>query len=176
MTILAIANLWDWGFEMGSSPKTVFAALFFACPLVSVSQAAEVEFRGAFCVTSITNACSLPGWVPGCHTNFRFSPRNLGDNGAKSRLSIFDGFLAQNYTMASGSPYGNTFRDVSGVRFGRGVAQFSSQWKITNQTPAPANLTAASAFVSFNGAITGFDNIDGCDITFKAAGVNGAIP
>ena len=143
-------------------------------PAASIAQ--EVEFRGAFCLTNITSQCATVGYVTGCNINFRFSPRNLGANGAQTRLSLFDGFLAGNYTMASGNPNGTTLLPVNGTRFGRGVATFNSQWKFTSQSPPPATLSASSAAVTFKGAITAFDNIVGCDVTFKGSGVNNAIP
>ena len=147
-----------------------------AVALAAPAAAAEVEFRGAFCITTVNAACTAVGWVTGCNVNFRFSPRNLGDNGGQTRLSLFDGFLSANYTMASGSPNGATLKPVAGTRFGRGVSEFNSQWKITSQQPAPATLLATSTSVTFSGTITGFDNIAGCQISFKAAGINGTIP
>jgi hypothetical protein len=156
--------------------KGICASALLAVILASPSTAAEVEFRGAFCVLTTTAQCTVPGWVAGCHVNFRFSPRLLGDNGPQTRLSLFDGFLSANYTMASGSPYGTVLLPVAGTRFGRGVSTFNAQWKITTQQPTPAALIATSQSVTFRGAITSFDNIPGCSITFKAAGINGAIP
>lgn len=153
--------------------SAIAMALFM---IVSPAAAAEIEFRGALCITSITPTCSLPGWVVGCHVNFRFAPRFLGDNGDATRLSVFDGFLASNYTMASGSPYGNNLRNVAGTRFGRSVSTFNSQWRFTSQSPNPGTLTATSPAVTFSGTVTTWDNIADCQVTFKGSGINTLIP
>ena len=159
----------------GNIRGTCASALLFVIS-ASPAMAAEVDFRGAFCVLTTTAQCTAVGWAPGCNVNMRFSPRLLADNGAQTRLSIFDGFLSANYTMASGSPYGNVLQPVAGTRIGRGISTFAAQWKITSQQPPPSAITANSPSVTFRGSIANYDNIVGCTITFKAAGINGSIP
>ncbi len=152
--------------------KRLSATIFSLGLLASTSAAAEIDFRGGFCLTAVTPACTAVGWPVGCHVNFRYSPRNFADNGPSTKLSLFDGFYAAHYKLETGSLIGNIFRPVAGVNIWSGVSSFNAQMRITNQTPTPANLTLNSTSVSIIGSIRDFDSITDCDVTFKAAGVN----
>jgi hypothetical protein len=136
------------------------------------AMAAKVEFRGALCLTSVNPTCLAEGWNTGCYSGSGYSPRNLGDNGPQTRLSLFSMFFAENYTLESGNLVGDTFRTVAGTGVGRGGFTFTSQMKITSQSPAASKLTETTPSVTIIGSINDFDGTPGCNIEFTAAGVN----
>ena len=134
----------------------------------SQATAAQIEFRGVLCLTDTNAVCIAEGWNTGCFSTMRYSPRNEGDNGPRTRLSFFNTFFGENYTSESVDLIGTTFVPVDGTNIGRGGGTFTAQMKITTQIPSPAKLTEASSFVSIIGQIHDFDGIPGC---FKASGV-----
>jgi hypothetical protein len=148
----------------------IAAGLIFGVAASSAT-AAQVEFRGGFCLTAVNAACAAEGWGIGCSAT-RYSPRRLGDNGERTRLSYFNTFFAENYTLETGNLVGNTFRTVAGTSVGRSGSQFTSQMRITEQDPSPADISDTSPFVTLVGNIRDFDGIPGCNVTFKASGVN----
>ncbi|MGQ0485200.1 MAG: hypothetical protein ACT4SY_07615 [Hyphomicrobiales bacterium] len=132
------------------------------------AMAARVEFRGSFCLTSTTAACTPEGWVAGDCPAFRYNPPNLGTNGPSTRVSIIGEYYAENYTLLSGNLIGTAYKTVNGTLVWSSGATFTSQMRITSQLPAP--LTATSKYVSITGNIKNFDWLPGCDIGFRAAG------
>jgi hypothetical protein len=140
--------------------------------MASTASAAQIEFRGALCFTATNATCVAQGWNTGCYSVSRYAPRRLGDNGEPTRLSFFDTFFAENYTRESGDLVSDTFRTVTGTAVGRSGFQFTSQMKITTQQPPPSKLTAESPSVAITGSINDFDGIPGCNVDFKASGIN----
>src|SRR5439155_11126409 len=90
------------------------------CVMASGAMAKTIQFRGAFCITSVTAGCTDDGWTIGCYETSRYSPRNLGDNGPSTKLSFFDTFSGRNYTLANGNLVGSTFRTVDGTGIANG--------------------------------------------------------
>lgn len=129
---------------------------------------AEVEFRGALCVITANAACASFGWAPGDCVLMRYSPPGLGNNGVATEISLFGQSFADNYSLASGSLIGTTFKPVVALHVGRTGYSFSSKMRITSQSPSP--LQATSKSVTFTGGITNFNDSTSCTIGFRASG------
>ena len=67
---------------------------------------------------------------------------------------------------------GNKYKTVTGTTLGRNGSQFTASMRITQQTPAPADLTATTPFVTIEGDIKDFDQTPGCNISFRGSGTN----
>lgn len=139
------------------------------CLLAVPAQAARIEFRGTFHITSANQTCIDAGSASvGEILSLRYNPRNVGDNGPATRVSVFDRFFAENYTLPSGSLIGTVFQNVDGAGIARGLFTFPAQMRITAQQPATLQLSTVS--VTLTGNIKDFDAEPGCQIGFKATG------
>jgi hypothetical protein len=98
----------------------------------------------------------------------RYSPPGLGTNGPATEVSLFGQSFADNYSLATGTLIGTTFKPVVGIHAGRTGYSFSSTMRIASQSPSP--LAATSKSVSFLGGITNFDDSTGCTVGFRASG------
>ena len=96
--------------------------------------AATVEFRGGLCLLSVTSQCALEGYTIGDCFLLRYSPPNLDTNGPTTEFSLLGGTSANNYSLASGSLVGTTFKSVSGKHVGRTGSSFAATMRI------PVNL------------------------------------
>ncbi len=148
--------------------KRLMIALSTLCIFALPAQAARIEFRGSFHITSASPACVDDGYPIGYFFTFRYNPRNVGDNGPSTRLSILDPNLMENYTLQSGSLIGTTFRLVDAAGIARGFFTFPAHMRITSQVPATPTLTTVS--VTLNGNIQQFDSDPNCQIGFTATG------
>lgn len=150
--------------------KRSLLAIAFLFSSAATALAAQVEWLGYICITSnpLSAACVTDGIGLGECASLRFSPPNIGTNGTSTRLSLFEQHWAENYTLPAGSLVGTTFQTVNGTGTAKGVWTFNSQMRMT-QTPAPANLTAATKTVTLTGEIQDYDGAAGCDVTFRAA-------
>ena len=145
--------------------KILLAGLALAAS-ASMTQAAIVEFRGGACITAVTTACAADGWDIGDCMSMRYSPPNLGTNGAATELTFMNQAFGVNYGLATGTLVGTTYKPVSGVHVGRTGYTFSSSARITTQTA----VSAASSSVTLIGNITNFDSTTGCTVGFRASG------
>ena len=132
----------------------------------SSADAANVKFRGYVCIKSASAGCAAQGWEAGDCSYMSLKPAGIGDNGPQTSLSFFYNFGAVNHSLASGSPIGTTFKDVTGAFLFSGAYQTTAKMRFTKQTPA--DLTTAQD-VAVVGDIRDFDD-DGCNINFKATG------
>ena len=148
--------------------KQIFLTLIISCSLASSALAAQVQFRGAILITAATQAClDNDDAHVGDFFDMRYSPPNVGDNGVSTRMTLLDLGCAQNFTLASGSLIGTTFRTVSSAFICRGAGTGTAQMRITAQSPA--NLSAAN-FANITGNINTFFD-PGCNVQFRGAGV-----
>lgn len=159
---MANGNQWEVTMK-----HVAYAGMMLAL-FASDALAATVDFRGGFCLTSITTGCIAEGWKVGDCLSSRYTPPNLGTNGSSTRLSIIGDYYAENYTLPSGSLIGTTYKTVNGTLVWSSGATFTSQMRITAQRPAP--LTATSNYASITGNIKDFDSLPGCNIGFRASG------
>lgn len=127
--------------------------------------AAQVTFKGTLHLTSITTVCADNGAVVGQFMRLLFSPPGLGDNGTRTRLSLFYGFGgAENYTLASGSLLGTAFQPVTITTVFRGSGQGTSQLRITSQIPAVPLATTTE--IKIVGNIRDMSGDVGCNTSF----------
>lgn len=143
---------------------TITAALAL---MATAASAQIIEFRGAVCLTSVTAACSADGWSVGDCLLMRYSPPNIGTNGAGTEFSVLGQSFGANYGLAAGSLVGATFVPVQGTHVGRTGYTFNSTMRITGQSPPPSNTSTG---VSLVGGITGFDATLGCTVNFRGSG------
>src|SRR6266540_136775 len=127
-----------------------------------------IEFRGGFCISTVTTACDADGWNVGDCLLLRYSPPNLGTNGPGTEFSVLGQSFADNYSVPSGSLLGTTYQAVDGAHVGRIANGFNAQMRITKQS----SVSATSKSVSLQGNIKDFGNTTGCDVGFQASGTN----
>lgn len=146
--------------------KTI-ALAGFALGLMSIQAAAQtVEFRGGFCITNVTAQCAADGVEVGDCLLLRYSPPNLGTNGVKTEFTVLSQTFGDNYSLASGSLLGNTFKAVDLTHAGRTGSKSTSTMRITSQAPT---LSATSPNVRLSGNITDYAGTAGCTVAFSAA-------
>ena len=141
------------------------------CLLAVPAQAARIEFRGTFHITSANQTCIDAGSAAVGHIwSLRYNPPNLGDNGPATQFSILEptAAVAENYALQSGSLIGTVFRPVDGAGVARSLFTFPASMRISSQTPATLLLTTVS--VTLAGDIKEFDGTPGCRIGFVATG------
>lgn len=133
------------------------------------AQAARIEFRGTFHITSVTQACIDNGNAEvGEIYRLRFNPPDTGDNPPRTGVTLIGGYFVQNFTLQSGSLIGTVFKAVDGSAIGRGLFTFPAQMRITDQIPDVIQLTTVSATIIGN--IRGFDGEPTCQVGFRATG------
>jgi hypothetical protein len=145
----------------------VLFGLAFAL-LTPKAMADIIEFRGGFCLTSVTTACTPDGWDVGDCLLLRYSPPNLGTNGLATEFSVLGQSFGDNYSLASGSLIGSTYQAVDGRHVGRIANSFTAQMRITKQS----SLSETSKSVTLQGNIKDFGDTTGCDVGFQAAATN----
>lgn len=135
----------------------------FAIVLLATNAPAQtVEFRGGLCITSATAACNAIGWAVGDCLTMRIRPPNLGSNDNKTRIGLIGSGVALNYTR-DGSLSHNAFLPVDGAHLGVFAFDFPAEMKMRSSV-APPN------YIRMQGSIKRWDDTDGCDIDFRAAG------
>src|SRR5205809_593886 len=77
--------------------------------------AGVVEFRGGFCLLTVTTSCASASWNVGDCLLLRYSPPNLGTNGPTTEVSVLGQSFGDSYSLASGSLVGTTYKTVAGV-------------------------------------------------------------
>ena len=141
------------------------------CLLATNTMAAQVTFRGTIHFTALSQTCIVNGdGAVGDFAMMRFSPPNLGTNGAPTRISIFNDFGgAQNATLASGSLVGTTFKNVTTTGIYRGAGSGPATLRLTSQSPSSPTKTTASMTIA--GDWTDFSGDTGCTISFIGTGL-----
>ena len=147
--------------------KLILAAAL-ALGFVSTAVTAQtVEFRGAACLTSVSASCPASGWTVGDCTLLRYSPPNLGTNGAITDFSLLGQSYADNYSLATGTLVGLAMKPVDAYHVGRTGYKYAATMRINKQTPT--TLLATTASVSLTGNITNFSNSLSCNVAFRAS-------
>ena|SRR5437868_1210451 len=145
----------------------VFLALALGL-MASNAVAGVVEFRGGFCLLTVTTSCASASWNVGDCLLLRYSPPNLGTNGPTTEVSVLGQSFGDSYSLASGSLVGTTYKTVAGVHVGRQGYGFTSNMRITSQS----SVSATSKSVTLAGNIQNFDDATGCDVGFQASATN----
>ena len=134
----------------------------------SPALASNVQFFGRVHLTSANATCVANGDV-GNPSFMRFAPPNLGTNGPQTRLTIINGGQnGDNFTLASGSLVGTTYKSVTRTGIGFNGGQSTTLMRITSQVPA--TLTDTTPSVIIKGNIQDDYGDVGCAVGFTAVG------
>jgi hypothetical protein len=122
---------------------------------------------GAGAFTALTSQCA-PAWtLPQRLVGVVYRP-DLPGNGPETGLSLSTGeYNHYNFTLASGTLNGTTFKTVMATHMGGLVQQYTAEVKITSH--APATITTTTENVILVGQISNFDDILGCVASFDVA-------
>jgi len=129
------------------------------------AQAAKVRWQGEFLVTKASAGCTDYNPV-GTDALVRFRPPIAGsDNGAGSRLSIFQRRYTISHKLVTGS-FNSTFKPVETMTISDGFEGIGNPVavRITAMSPKP---TATTDFIKAEGQIKGYDNMPNCVVTFQ---------
>lgn len=131
--------------------------------------AAKVTWRGAMCITAVSQACPAGDWVITCY-NMAYRPPNIGDNGAATHFAFGDGNFRYGMDLASGSLVGTVFQPVSQTSVTTfGFTPSGVTMRFTLQKPATPTATTKS--IELAGNINNVDGNAGCNLTFRGSAV-----
>ena len=140
---------------------------------VDAQSASQILFKGDFNVTAQNQTCTdISGDLTSVDYTMTIMIGNLGANDARTSLSVFIPYGAANYTLASGTLVGTTFKSVtySNVYRYAGTSPGASKVRITSMKPAV--VLPDTPDIRFKGNIKNFDGDAGCDVSFSATGFN----
>jgi hypothetical protein len=146
--------------------KLLLIAVAAAC-MASPAWAARVEFFGSLYVTAATSECNGTPF-PGIQRFLRYWPRNVGTNGAHTRLTVFDidrRGAVQAYDLASGNLVGPDYQEVkvTVIKPTGGGASLKASMRLASQTPASPTPTTPS--LAIKGYFKDYGRV-GCTVTF----------
>ena len=145
-----------------------FAMLASAvCLASSPALTANVQFFGRFHFTAGNATCVAIGDIQD-PLFMRFAPPNLGTNGPQTRLTTIGRQTGDNWTLASGTLVGTTYKNVTSTGMGFSAGQFTTKMRITSQVPAV--LTATTPSVIIKGNVQNYAGDTSCTIGFTAVG------
>jgi len=147
----------------------VFAALAGALIFSSAASAAEVRFRGAFTLTSVSNC--LARYV-GESFNSAFRPAGIGSNPDVTSLSQLNQYSGDVYELAGGSFA--TRRWIPLEANGIDNLHYSFNAKIFLTLMQPARITSATGYLELSGYIENMGNDPGVGGRTCVAGFRGA--
>jgi hypothetical protein len=153
-----------------SVEKTMYRFAVLAsvvCLASSPSLAANVQFFGRFHFTAGNATCVAISDIQD-PLFMRFAPPNLGTNGPQTRLTTIGRQTGDNWTLASGSLAGTTYKTVTATGMGFSAGQIVTKMRITSQVPA--TLTATTPSVILKGNVQNYAGDTGCTIGFTAVG------
>ena len=134
--------------------------------MATCANAAHIEFSGSLCLTAANPTCTANGWSAGACFATRFQPPIVG-NSVQTKLEIFSRTYATDFARASGSLIGTAFLPVTVTKVAGAGYQYNATMRLTSQIPAAP--TSSTPFITMIGDISGWDEIPGCVVTFKAA-------
>ena len=128
---------------------------------------ALTDYEGSVCVTSLTNACLQEGWtVDSCFTS-RYTPRDVGDNGTRTQLSLFSRTFAIGFAMFNVNPVSNKPIAITAAKIARGGYTFDMGFRLISQSPATP--TTSTKEITLVGSFTNWDETPGCTLNFRGA-------
>lgn len=127
--------------------------------------AANVEWRGAAILTAVTG-CGTD-YAVGNAIPIRYRPSGLGDNGANSKFAFHQTFYAQSFVVTGRFPATLTTVNAGGTGAGWGSFAVAAKFKMTSITPS--SYTAATPSLAFVGEIQNFEDVAGCNVSFRAS-------
>jgi hypothetical protein len=147
--------------------RTLVALGTIMASLSAPAVAAQVEWRGAVCVTTANTVCLADGWAVGDCMTLRFLPPNIGTNGPSTRLNFGGQFGASQYTLDSGTLVGATFKPVRETVSGRFGFQATTPMRLSSLLPA--TITATTSTISLVAIIQDTDGTSGCTLGVRGA-------
>ena len=147
--------------------KNISCAGAMVCVLSSSAMAAQVEWRGAVCVTTVNAICIADGWTVGTCMGLRFLPPNVGDNGVRTRLTFIGQTGASQFTLSSGNLLDTLFKPVLETVAARGGFQSTAPMRLSSLTPAA--ITATTPGITLAGVIQDTDGTPGCTLGFRGS-------
>jgi hypothetical protein len=151
----------------------VAAAVTLAGSTLASAQANH--FRGNACIQTASAACAPVGVSVGMCYDARLRPNNFNGQANSTRLSLFLGLWAMNFTLPVGSLVGGTFKPVNASAIGQSLSQWSASARIPSMVPAaPA---AATVFVNATIDINAFDvDATTCNVRLRFQGQRFPLP
>ena len=151
----------------------LFAAMCaFAGSLCFGSSAvvARTNWQGEVMITAVTNpACASDGWAVGGHALSSLLPANVDNNGGSSFISFhINRRNAYSLKVTGALAAGKAYTGIEITSAGSNLS-FSGNIVQHTQTPAPANVTTATKFITVTGQIAGWAGTIGCTITYEGA-------
>jgi hypothetical protein len=151
------------------------AAVVAASVTCAAAQTAFVDWRGGVILTSISGCDAAFGSTFSNGVNRTFAGRyrhpGLGPNGPDAKLSLLHQFYAFNFTHLGG-PFTKTLSTVKMVSIAGGATgtAVNGKLKITDQSPANANIDENTPMITLEGQIKGFSGFPGsatCVVSFS---------
>jgi hypothetical protein len=151
----------------------VAAAITLAGSTLASAQANH--FRGNACIQTATAACGPVGVNVGLCYDARVRPNNFNGQANSTRLSLFLGMWAMNFTLPVGSLVGAAFKPVKASAIGQSLSQYNATARIPSMVPAaPA---AATIFVNATIDINAFDvDAPTCNVRLRFQGQRFPLP
>lgn len=127
--------------------------------------AANVEWRGAAVLTAVTG-CGTD-YAVGNSIPIRYRPSGLGTNGTGSKFAFHQTFYAQAFMVSGRFPATLTTVNAGGTGAGWGAFAVAAKFKMTSITPSA--YTATTPSLAFVGEIQNFEDVAGCNVSFRAS-------
>lgn len=140
----------------------------------AAAQGVPSHFRGNACIINASAACNPSGFGVGACAAARFSPPRWNGNPNNTRLSLFWGYYAQNYS-ANGTLVGARMRPVQTGGIGN---SFSSHNRSTARiaAQAPAAPAAGAVYLTNTMVVSRFEDVPGCTVTLRFQGQRYPLP
>ena len=139
---------------------SIVGRLFFVGALLAVGTTAATaqsnHFRGNACIQTVSAGCAAIGVTAGGCSTARYRPANYNGQGNSSRLSLFNPYYAQNFTLPTGTLVGAAFKSVNVTQVGQSTTLYTATARIPAQ--APASPVAATVYLNATIDINGFDS------------------
>ncbi|SMH44323.1 hypothetical protein [Mesorhizobium australicum] len=140
--------------------RSIVGRLFFVgavfCAGATAATAQSNHFRGNACIQTVSAGCAAIGVTVGNCSTARYRPANYNGQGNSSRLSLFNPYYAQNFTLPTGSLVGATLKNVNVTQVGQSATLYTAKARIPAQVPA--SPVAATIYLNATIDINGFDS------------------
>ena len=158
----------------GFGKSVAFAATVMLAGTTLASAQAN-HFRGNACIQTATAACGPVGVsVGGCY-DARLRPANFNGQPNSTKLSLFAGMWAMNFTLPVGTLVGAAFKPVKASAIGQSLSQYNASARIPAM--APAAPAPATIFVNATIDINAFDvDAPACNVRLRFQGQRFPLP
>lgn len=165
--------LWEDFMNSIGRSAAVAAAVMLAGTTWASAQANH--FRGNACVQTASAACGPVGVNVGLCYEARLRPSNFNGQPNSTRLSLFLGMWAMNFTLPVGNLVGAAFKPVKASAIGQSLSQYNATARIPAM--APAAPAAGTVFLNATIDINGFDvDAAACNVRLRFQGQRFPLP